>query len=395
MVVLKRLFLIFALIVAMGLLGVSSWHQWNDHKKTIVNRLQPIPPNAEFMPGSTVRQISFSSTNPDLFATAGGDNLVKVWNANIQESPQLTFKAQKEDHGATILVGIAFSPTDAWLASKTSSTLEFWDITSGEKLNTLQISSSKFAISPESDILASVYVNLLLWDISDPKNVVGKALLPPNVGWESVPLVGLDDSFTYSGKTILRPRIPSKYQQVTSRQFYNAIDFSHDGKWIAAGGLLNDENCEKGIIGVKVWDLTNQQLFKILKLNREVSDDDQQFNDMIKIRSINFSPDNRYFGVAGEDGLTIWSLPDWKIYHEVLDQYFIDLEFSPDSKIFAIAHIKGITLWSTDSLTPIALLRGKSQYPSISAIAFSHDGTKIVSGSNNGVIHLWDVSEIK
>lgn len=108
------------------------------------------------------------------------------------------------------------------------------------------------------------------------------------------------------------------------------------------------------------------------------------------IRSIEFSPDNRFFGLAAENGYTIWSLPDWNIYHDVVDQLTSDIAFSPDGTMFAIAKAKGIILWDIETITPIALL-GTGGFLGGTVIAFSPDGNTLASGGYGGILQLWDV----
>ena len=195
-----------------------------------------------------------------------------------------------------------------------------------------------------------------------------------------------------------------KHHNATVNQSYKTIDFSHDGKWIAAGGEIYDKPLEKWTNKVKIWDLENKLLFKIIdrdfpnkpELNLKKKDIQQRKirpGDYIQsievsltndIRSIEFSPDNRFFGVAADNGVTIWSLPEWKIYHEALNQRIREVAFSPDGKMYAVADVKGITLWSIKTFTPIALLKGKGILASTTIIAFSADGSRIAGGHGWG-----------
>ena len=112
------------------------------------------------------------------------------------------------------------------------------------------------------------------------------------------------------------------------------------------------------------------------------------------IRTIKFSPDNRFFSVARGNRITIWSLPDWNIYHEIFDQICYDVAFSPNVDVFAVAGLGGVTLWSVESLTPISILIGTEFVSSVSVVEFSHDGSVIAGGGSSGLLWLWDVSDI-
>lgn len=113
------------------------------------------------------------------------------------------------------------------------------------------------------------------------------------------------------------------------------------------------------------------------------------------IESIKFSPDNRFFAVAADNGYTIWTLPEWNIYHEVLNQHIRDIAFSPDGKIVAVVDVKGITLWSTDNITQMALLKRKGLLNSVSKIVFSHDSTMLAGTRYKGMLSLWDLRKLK
>lgn len=183
-----------------------------------------------------------------------------------------------------------------------------------------------------------------------------------------------------------------KHQNKTINQSYKFLDFSHDGKWIAAGGQMNDENRRIGLDRIKIWNLQNKQLFKIIE--RKLPDDYKPNYYYADIRSIKFSPDNRFFAVAGEKGMTIWTLPEWNIYHEVLDQRLRDIAFSPDGKLYAVVDVKGITLWSVDDITPMALLKNEGFSNSVSKIVFSHDGNMLAGTGYEGILSLWDLRKL-
>ena len=399
----KKLLLLFiAIIVAGVLLVFSTWRQWNDNQKTTLERMRPIPPIAVFSHGASIRKIVFDPKNPELFATAGRGNIVKVWNINNRETPQLTLEAQNDDDGTTYINGIAFSPTDNWLATKTYWALELWDVTSGNRINSLQIPAGEFALSEEGNSFVTASHNLTLWNIRDPRNIKANILLPPKMDWEAVSLKGLERTYTHAEKSIIRHDIPVEYHNASVNQFYRAIDFSHDGKWIAAGGKGHDRTNGKWKSKLKIWDLQNQQLFRIIERDDPKSLEPKRKNKRVPsftlplsndIRSIKFSPDNRFFGLAADNGLTLWTLPEWKIYHEVLDERIFDFAFSPDGTMFAITDIKGITLWSVETLTPIALLQGGGLFGN-SVIEFSPDGKTLAGGGYGGVLSLWDMEKI-
>lgn len=228
------------------------------------------------------------------------------------------------------------------------------------------------------------------------------------MGWDSISLDGLERIAPYPKENIniLRHNIPIDYSNECIGHRYSAIDFSPDGNWVAAAGETLerlDEDNRKWIQNIKIWDLQKQKLSKIIERDKQKIQEPKRngkkdpavktptSNDA---RSIQFSPNGRFLGLAADNGLTIWSLPDWNIYHEVLDQRIEDISFSPDGTMFAVAGLKGIILWSIETLKPIALLQREGPLSFAMSIAFSPDGNTLASGSFDGVLGLWDVSNL-
>jgi len=401
--ILKRIILCLVIIVVIGLLGISAWHQWNENQKTIIERMRQIPPTATYVHGGPISYIAFDPKNPELIATGGVGTDVKVWNLTKLDTPHLTLEVKKDNDGVTLIVGLAFSPIDNWIATKTIWTLEIWDSTSGDKINTLNFTSSNFAISLVGNNFALGGDHITLWNANNPKNVSGKTLLPPQKGWDPIYLDGLERTDPYPEEkiNIIRHNIPTDYLNASKQDNFETIDFSPDERWLAAGGKRLNENREWKQI-VKIWDLNKHQLYKImyrdeLKIHEPKRKDGKVRVNKLptsnEIRSIKFSPDNRFLGLAAYNGLTIRSLPDWEKYHEVVDEEIRDIAFSPDGTMYAVIDATGITLWSLETLTPIALL-DESGIFGTRTIEFSPDGRTLAGGGFSGVLSLWDVSKI-
>ena len=92
--------------------------------------------------------------------------------------------------------------------------------------------------------------------------------------------------------------------------------------------------------------------------------------------------------------MTIWTLPEWDIFNEVLDQEITDIAFSPDGKTYAVTDRKTVTLWSIDNLEPIALLKEKVLLSYVDILIFSPDGKYLAAGGFSGILWIWDVSKI-
>ncbi len=392
----KKLFLLFIVsIVVLGLLGFAIWYRWNTDQKLAQQRIPTITPIAEFNHGEPwIRDVAISPVNPNLIASVGKRNVVKVWNRNSPDAPMLTLTDHpgRENGWASISIDyIAFSPTGEWLASKDFWNLVFWDVSSSKQINTFESAAGAAAVSPDGHLLATASRDVRLWDVRNLEDIKAIVILPAKMGRQP-----LSHEEVWSGR----------HDVETANQSYRVIDFSSDGKWIAAAGSMYD--VEKKIFRgmVKVWDLQHRQLVKIFPRALPKGVEFQTNTEYNDIRSISFSPDNRFFASIGSYGYTIWTLPEWHIYCNVHAQYnskgfvsggdknthtggytqfFSDLAFSPDGKMYAVAD-GSVTLWSIESTTPIALLLGN---PFV--MTFSQDGNTLVGGGIDGVVRLWDV----
>ena len=393
----KKLFLLFiASIFVLSILGFSIWYQWHTDQKLAQQRIPEIAPIAEFNHGAPlIRDVAISPINPNLIASVGKRNVIKVWDRNSPNAPILTLTDHPGKNGddPSILDYIAFSPTGEWLASKDFWNLVFWDVSSGKQINAFEIAAGAAAISPDGHLLATASQDVRLWDIRNLEDIKAIVILPAKMGRQPL------SHEVWSGR----------HEVETANQSYRVINFSSDGKWIAAAGSMYD--VEKKIFRgmVKVWDLQRRQLVKIFPRALPKGVKLQPKTEHNDIRSISFSPDNRFFASVGSYGYTIWTLPEWHIYCDVRAQYssegfvsggdkntqtggytqfFNDLAFSPDGKMYAVAD-GSVTLWSIESTTPIALLLGN---PFV--MTFSQDGSTLVGGSIDGVVRLWDVGEL-
>lgn len=420
-----KFLLCIVIIVSIGLLGYSTWHQWNANQNTILERMKPIPPMVSFVQGAAIKYIAYDPKNPDLIAAFSGntlaallgktspddsDYIVKIWNLKNQETPILTLKTHKEQNEKTFMVGLGFSPIDNWIATQTSDTLEIWDSATGSKINTLHKISKNFAISPVDNRLALDYSDLSLWEVNDPKNIKGRILLPPLKHLEAISL-GLEDIITpypkdeegiadYRNNYALQNKI-TEYRNAFGNDEYKAIDFSHDGRWLAAAGKTLNVNSEWEQV-IRIWDLQTHRLYKTIDRDESRIQEPKQKEKATAERSsysndvhaIEFSHDNRFIGFAADNRFTIWSLPDWNIYHEVLDKKTVDVVFSPNGKVFAMTDGEKVTLWSIDELTPIALLKEKEFMSIVNILEFSQNGEYLAAGGWTGVLWIWDVSEL-
>lgn len=375
---LKKSLRLLAVVITCGLLGYTTWHQWSDNQSTILDRMKPIPPIAECNHGGWIQGIAFSPINSDTIATASEGNKLKIWDINNPETPLMAKTGHTRHRGHTFIKCLAFSPNGEWIASKTYEKLDVWKIPSGKKLISTEIRSFTGAISPVSYRIATALNDVRLWDISNLNEISEMDVLSPKIGAQALKFAEASNI---------------RHRNETVNHNYDNLVFSNNDKWLAASGKFHDNTRKKWIEKVKIWDLHNKQLVKIIEREKLVGTQYKKYNRGID--SVRFSPNNRYFSVTGNSGMTIWTLPEWHIYNEVLDQEISDIAFSPDGKIYAMTDGKTVTLWSVENLELIALLKEEVLLHYTNMLTFSPDGNYLAAGGgSSGIVWVWDVSKI-
>lgn len=161
----------------------------------------------------------------------------------------------------------------------------------------------------------------------------------------------------------------------------NAVAFSPDGQFLAAGYGWNDES------GVRVWKASDRTSVHIWVANRAE-------NSNSTVDKVVFSPDGRSLAAATSTGdILIWKVDTWAEPRKIILKAGSPtaLAFSPDGGELALSsksavflcHMKG---WSCRKLSSRA---GPTQ--EFIGAGFSRDGTKLAV-CRNAAVQWWDVA---
>ena len=274
--------------------------------------------------------------SPDGRTFAGGcrDNTIRLWDVATGDMLNTL-----TGHTARVN-SVVFSPDGTTLASMDSDkTLHLWDVATGETRHTLTWHTDQFpiAFSPDGSTLASHSRDntIRLWDVA-------------------------------TGET---------RHILTWHTGQSPVAFSPDGRTLASGSSDNT---------LRLWDVATGETRHTLTGHAG------------NVFRVAFSPDGRTLASGSDDAtLRLWDVATGETRH-TLNRYGVSsFAFSPDGTILAgcagysYSEDKAIRLWDVQTGSLRATLTGHTYSPY--GVAFSPDGTTLISTSYDGTIRVWDV----
>jgi WD40 repeat protein/serine/threonine protein kinase len=342
---------------------------------------------------SQIADLTFSPDGKTL-ASADFAGTVRFWD--LPRTPE--FLITGSPTGAGVL-GIAISPNGKILAL-VNAFLELWDIKTGRFIgrSSQERSAMSVAFSPDGKSLATGNFDgaLKLWDtatLNVMKNLAGHPLAPG-----SSPLATRIEAIAFSpnGKVLVTGDHDNLVKvwdfetgkEIATLQAYppnragyedggiKSIAFAPDGTVLATVGGYRGHVANS----VKLWEAsTLRELFTL--------------EDQRQIQSVAFSPKGGILATAGENAVKLWNVSTGRSFATLPIGLAFKAIFSPDGKRIATAsRDRSIKVWEVlggSGPTTGEELATFQHGDAVTSLAFSTDGSILVSASMDGVVKFW------
>jgi eukaryotic-like serine/threonine-protein kinase len=336
-----------------------------------------------------IESVAFSADGKRIVG-CGGMRTIKVWDATSGRE-LMTLKGHTAD-----VKSVAFSPDGTRIVSGSDDgTVKIWMPRGGGA----QLAAAKFqenlgrvksvAFSPDGQRIASASWNgtIKIWDAADGRELAtlhGRVDRPTRVAWSPDGKRVLTGSFNLSDKPKLWDASSGNelLTLAAGGAMVSYAAFSPDGKQIAGGFFQSPLRVWEAATGKVIHSFENVQTVNCLAYRR----DGKQIVCGTSVDSITI-----YDASNGKELVTFQAPPESKWRFFKLGQEILEVVFSPNAKYVVSRRMNEKTLVVWDALTgqPVHTLEGHSA--PVTSLAFSLDGQRILSASDDCTLKLWDV----
>ena len=335
----------------------------------------------------SVNAVMYAPDGKTVVSISYYDGTIRFWDVE-------TAKLLKTITGHTGSFGrsVAFSPDGQMLAynGMPDNTIPLRNVQSGQLLKILTahtdiVSSVRF--SSDGSVLASGdwEGNIRLWDVATgqlQKTITGHEKGVPSIIYSSDGATLVSGSWDNTihiwdvdtGKPL--KTVIANTTELDPSQGVRAISLSPDGRTIASA---TDEKV------IRLWDVHTGELKESLVGHTHA------------VAAVAFSPRGTMFASGSDDAtLRLWDTETGKLlntFKEPTKSSVLSVAFSPDGRILASGCYEVIRLRDTFTERSTVALTGHTTW--VRALAFSPDGRILASISEDGVVMLWDMNQVR
>ncbi len=289
------------------------------------------------------------------------------------------------------IFGVAFAPDGKSLATASrESVFRLWDASTGRRLKEFQGKAGSVAFSADGKTLATTaeFDSVSLWNVAtDKRKQLEGAPMPTNGRIAFLqgqpPLLVCDVNGTLTvwdatnGK--LMPQNYTKGPDPLSSSVTHDLPFAvaGDGRTIAIDN-------KKRYGPIVLWDARSGKELRATEVDASVLAISPDSRLLAALRTGAFLP-----GETGPRLVLIDALTGKEKHKLPHTKYDLDAVFSPDGRMLAAADSSGVRLWETASGQERRHFAGHEG--PIRCVAFSPDGLKLASGSDDTTALIWDV----
>jgi WD40 repeat protein len=353
----------------------------------VVWELGPNPRELVSLPAhflTHVDRLAFSADGRTLAVHAGPPrNRLQLWDVSGWQR-----RSPTEWAGQTCF---AFSPDGKTLARGGAAGEVLLCDASGRELRALRAGGADVTcavFSPDGQRLATASQaggDVRLWDVAsgrpaspaaDDPGAARSAALSPDGGTVAVAAGGVVFLWDPSTRKQRGQFLPPEHRRFTS------VAFSPDGRWLAAGIPH---------LGVQVWDAQTHE---------QVADLREQGRGEL-IGPVAFSPGGDLLACGNTElSFSLWRSADggkgWKYdgaVHNAKDGRSLGscVAFAPGRDLLATAGAGAVRLWDLKTGVQLACLEPRQG--AVGGLAFSSDGMRLVCGTADGALLVWDLSD--
>ncbi len=353
-------------------------------KKGVDLNGDPLPDGAVMRLGTLQRR----AVGARLAVTADGKSIISVRNANYIRIWDVETGKMRQAHElpSTIPFLSALSPDGRWLANHggRNDTLTIWNVQSGKAMRNLVVANAQsihsVVFAPDGGRLAAITFDgkddyaLHVWQLADGKEIF-IVKLKHRWGCQSL-------SFSADGKLLLASFGTTDagtvcWEVASGQRKWQIKNFGNSSMRLTPDGLI------------LCW-LTPNFSVRSLTTGEPVNMESKvPFRDLQG--DVSISPDGRTFVTMNGRRMSVWDMVHGKQMWTQSGSWS-DAVFLPDSKSFIASNgslqrwetATGKTFWSDTS--------DQGHTGEVISLAFSADGRRLVSGSVDGSVRLWDTA---